>query len=103
MLQQPIHGPWQHYQYFWQKSAVQSCPICNFFLQLFEENTRLLPSLNAIARIRPAAGDGVLRSMLLSQGYPDDDAKITEYRNNAQDKCYEFVGGVSFKSCCLVQ
>ena len=81
-------------------------PICHLFLQLFKGSNRLLPSLNAIARIRPADGDGwcVLHSMLLSQGYPDDDAMITAYCNSAQDECHEFLSStVSFERCCSVQ
>ena len=78
----------------------------NLYLQLFEENNRLLPSLSAIARVRPADGDGwcVLHSMLLSQGYPDDDAIITAYCNLAQDNCHQFLSGmVSFVKCCFMQ
>ena len=80
--------------------------VATLLLQLFEGNNKLLPSLDAVAWVLPADGDDwcVLHSMLFSQGYPDDDAVITTYLENAQDKCHQFLSEmVSSVSDCPVQ
>ena len=62
-------------------------------LQWFENNNIRLPSLSAIARIEPVAGDGfcVVYSMLASQGQPIDKDSIQDCLGWAQHNCKAFL------------